>query len=460
MTSAVREWVRGRLRGALLAAALLAAGAALPGCGGPPREVAPPPPAPGEPAPPEPPALDLAGADPAVVRAVEAARAAVAESPQSAAAWGRLGMILLTHGLPVEASNACFAEAERLDAKEPRWPYFQGRVLLATDPEAGVGKLRRAAELCGDAPEAPRLRLAEALLEQGRHDEAAEQFRAVLRQHPDSARAHLGLGRLAYHRDDLRASLDHLERAAADVSARKAARVLMAEVHQRLGHKAAARELLDRVAHLPDDPAWPDPFLEEAARLRTGKQSGLARADELIREGQAAEALDLARGLVRDYPDSEWAWVMLGRALLLRNDAPAAEEALRRAVGLAPDSAEPHFYLGVALFGRKKYAEAAGCFRKAGQLKPDFALAHYNLGHCLKEEGDAVGAIAAFRAAVSRKPDYAPAHTNLGELLARGGQYAEAVSHLRQAVQLNPADPHARALLDEALARGAGSKAP
>src|SRR5437762_728489 len=74
--------------------------------------------------PPVPPMVDLTGVDPAVCRAVEAARTAVLQSPKSADAWGKLGMVLMCHGLPVEASKACLVQAERLDPRQPRWPYL------------------------------------------------------------------------------------------------------------------------------------------------------------------------------------------------------------------------------------------------------------------------------------------------------------------------------------------------
>ena len=50
----------------------------------------------------------------AIVAALAQARAAVQESPRSAAAWGRLGMVLAAHDFRAEA-NACLAQAERLD---------------------------------------------------------------------------------------------------------------------------------------------------------------------------------------------------------------------------------------------------------------------------------------------------------------------------------------------------------
>src|SRR5437660_2634930 len=43
----------------------------------------------------EPPTLELEGVDPAVVRAIETARAAVKQSPRSGQAWGQLGKVLL-----------------------------------------------------------------------------------------------------------------------------------------------------------------------------------------------------------------------------------------------------------------------------------------------------------------------------------------------------------------------------
>src|SRR5437879_6017209 len=109
---------------------------------------------------PEQPSLDLSGADPAVITAVEAARGAVRQSPSSANAWGQLGMILSAHTFPSEA-NACFLQAEQLDPREPRWPYYQGTELCLNDSEVAIAKLQRAAELFGSAFDGARLRLGE-----------------------------------------------------------------------------------------------------------------------------------------------------------------------------------------------------------------------------------------------------------------------------------------------------------
>jgi tetratricopeptide (TPR) repeat protein len=396
--------------------------------------------------------LDLTGADPAVITAIEAARNAVRQSPRSASAWGQLGMILSAHTFPVEA-NTCFLQAEQFDPREPRWPYYQGTEMCLNEPEAAIAKLQRAAELFGSRFDGARLRLGELLLRQGRQDEAEDQFLRVLHQNSENARADLNLARIARERGDLQASLEHLNRSRGDFHTQKASHILLAEVHQRLGNETAASEERQQAAKLPKDADWPDPLVEEVTRLRTGKQVRLAAAAQLISQGRVREATAALQRIVQDYPDSDWAWLLFGRALLGQKNLTAAEPALRTAVKLAPASTEAHFYLGTVLLLQGSPQTAADCFRKATAIKPDFAEAHHNLAHCLLRQSDPAGAIEAFRAALSCKPDYAEAHLDLAGILAKQGRSAEALSHLRYAAELNPADPRPKKLLEQVQKR-------
>jgi tetratricopeptide (TPR) repeat protein len=280
---------------------------------------------------PLPPAVDLIGVDPAVQRAGEAARAAVIHNPGSAYAWGKLGMVLVGHGFPVEASDACLAQAERLDSRQPCWPYLRATSLIPTDLEAAIPKLQRAVELCDCDPDAPRLELGEVLLEEGRFDEAAEQFLRVLERHTDNVRAFLDLGRAAFERGELSESMTYLHRSEVDVHTRKAAHTLLAQAHERLGNKPAAEEALRRAAGLPKDMAWPDPFQEKINEVQVGKQTALVRANNLLLTGRYPDAIGLLQQTVQDYPDSDKAWEMLGTAYVGVKDLPAAEQALGRA---------------------------------------------------------------------------------------------------------------------------------
>src|SRR5438067_9748424 len=105
-----------------------------------------------------PPTIDLRGADPVVAQAIEQARTEVRQQPRSAVAWGRLGTLLAVHDF-ADPATICFAQAERLDPIEPRWPYFHGITLQKEDPSAALPFLHHAMEQFGNEA-APRLRTA------------------------------------------------------------------------------------------------------------------------------------------------------------------------------------------------------------------------------------------------------------------------------------------------------------
>ncbi len=90
---------------------------------------------------PAPPEVDLAGVDPAVVKAVEQAQQGVRQEPQSALAWGRLGMILVVHEFHTPGIF-CLEQAERLDPGNSLWPYAQALVHVTVgNHEAALPKL-------------------------------------------------------------------------------------------------------------------------------------------------------------------------------------------------------------------------------------------------------------------------------------------------------------------------------
>lgn len=406
-----------------------------------------------------PPTAEQERIDPAVRQAIGSARAAVQQDPQSAAAWGKLGMVFLAHELPAQA-NISFAQAERLDSREPRWPYYQAVSLTSGQPEAAIPKLRRAAQLCGQDCIPCLLRLAELLLQHGAWDEAETHFRQVLRQEPNNPVAALGLARVYRAQGKQEEAVAQAGRAAGDVHTAKASQLFLAQVYARIGKQAEAIAARREAARLHEDVPWPDAFAEEVTRLSTGKQARISQADQFLGQNRPHEAITVLQDVVRDYPDADWAWLLLGRAFLTARDLSAAERALRRAAQLAPGSLLVHYHLGIVALVKKDYSEAAASFRKALQLQPDFALAHGDLGTCLFLQGDRAGAEEAFRMALRCKPDYAQAHAGLGELLSAQQRNVEAIGHLKQAVELNPSDAHAAKLLERIQARSGNSGVP
>jgi tetratricopeptide (TPR) repeat protein len=363
---------------------------------------------------PEPPRPDLTDVDPEVVESIAAAQERVRQQPRDATAWGRLGKVFRAHDFGNEA-NRCFREAERLDPQEPRWPYLLGMTLVMTDPDAGIPCLERAIERAAEKALGPRLRLAEVLLERGRLDEAQAHLDRARRRAAGDPRVQLGLGRLAVQRGQWKAALEHLEYCLEDEHSRRLAQTLRAEALGRLGETEAARSAQQEAGRLPEDQAWPDPFVLEVLSLQCGLPFRLQRADELFAAQRPDEAIRLLEQTVTRYPQSAAARLKLGKFWRQLGRLAQAEQAFQDSLRIDPDSAEAWFYLGTVQ-GLERPREAADSFRRAIHLKSDHALAHFNLGLCLKKLNDRNGAADEFRAALRCQPDFAPARQALEEL--------------------------------------------
>lgn len=401
---------------------------------------------------PRPPEVSLAGLDPQVVKAVQDARAEVLDRPRSAPAWGKLGMVLAAHDLRAEAMD-CFAVAERLDPRDPRWPYLQGIGRSLGDPPAAVPKLRQTVALCGSKPDAPLLWLSEVLLEQGAEAEAERGFRDVLKADPQNARAHLGLARLEFGRDRVRECLDHLQFAVNDRRKRQAATMFLAQVARRAGDRAAAARYAAQAEAMPPDPTWPDPYVEEIDRLRTGLQARVSRGERLLEEGRIDDALATLLQATRDYPAAESAWLALGKAQLRQRNWGTAERALTRAISLAPGLGEAYDLSGVALLEQGQVAEAERRFQKAIELKPDDAWGYFNLGRCALRRSKRDDAVHWFQAALRSKPNAMEARRELAALLVAAGRYREATEQLGFVLQATPGDAQAQLVWQQLVRR-------
>jgi tetratricopeptide (TPR) repeat protein len=370
---------------------------------------------------PQPPAVDTSSREPEIAAAITAAQEKVRQRPRSGDAWGRLGMILLAHAFEAEADE-CFAHAERFSPGEPRWPYFRGLMKEQHNPEA------------------------ELLVNQGHRDEAAAEFRRVLREEPDDPRAHLGLGRLLYQQGDLDGSLKHLRRAAAAVPNLRATHALLAEIYKRRQEREDEEQEL-ALLESSQDLEWSDPYKDELIKLQVGVEAQLKRAAQLAHQGRKEEAVRVLMTAVQAAPNSFQARLQLARGLVRTGNMAGAEEQLRAALHLEPDSFEVLAELGVLLQKRGAYRDAAECYQRVLTLQPAQAMAHFHLANCREQLGDRVGAIASLRTATRSKPEFALAHKVLGRLLAETNQDAEAQEQLQYALRLQPDDAQAQELL-------------
>jgi tetratricopeptide (TPR) repeat protein len=385
--------------------------------------------------------------DPAVATQISEAVAAVRNSPRNGTAWGHLGMVLHAYQFQEEA-RICFANAQQLNQTEPRWPYFEGVILLASNPEAGLQKLARAVELCPSTPDTPRLQYARGLLEYGRLDQAEEQFRELFTRNRSHAPALLGLARIKHARGQSQEATDYVKRCLESPYAAQTAYLLLAAVQAKTGNAQAAQAATAFANNLPEDKSWPEPYTDEILALQVGSRQLVDHAERALKLNNLDDAEKVISRLVKGYSSSPQTWLLAGRLHLERKECVAATEAFRRHLALAPESVNGCAQLGMALLCEEKYPEAIPMLERAVQLKPDFAQGHFNLGFARARAGQGASAVAAFRDAIRCSPNFVEPYITLADLLGQMGEVEEALSLLQRARVIDPADPRPQVVLE------------
>jgi tetratricopeptide (TPR) repeat protein len=377
------------------------------------------------------PELDLTGVEPAVAEMIAAARQAVNDAPESAPAWGNLGMVLMAHGRNADAVK-CLTRAAQLDPTEPRWPYLAATA-EEIEPEAALANLRAAVACAGEAVE-PELLLAERLLQVGRLKEAEQHFGNVRQRAPDHPRWQLGLGRLQLESGRLDEARRSLRESAKSPFSRKASWELLAEIEQRSGNAAAARQAQAKAAASPPDAPWPDPYYTEVASLIRSRESLLQRVEEYHRQGRPEEGRVLFNQLARAYPDVYF--LALGRRQAEQGELAEAEQSFRKAAELAPEWTEPWLELAGLLLEQKQAAECDGLLRRVTELEPAHAQAWRLWGRCALLQEKPEEARRRFETALQYAPHDAAGHRELADLLSELEEHDDAEVHRNRAEQL------------------------
>ena len=206
-----------------------------------------------------------------------------------------------------------------------------------------------------------------ALHREGRLDEAACGYRAVLAVHSD-------------HPDSLH---------------------LLGVIAQQQGRPLEAEPLMVRaLARRADDGVDDGTMRHNLA----GVLRSLGRLDEAVVHQRRAVAL---------LPDWACAHNHLGVALHELGCFDEAMACYQRALTLDPEDASGHNNLGVAYQDQGELDQALACYRRALNLDPGYADAGNNLGNALKEQGRAAEAVVCYEALLETRPELSFVRSNL-----------------------------------------------
>lgn len=415
---------------------------------------------------------DLGDAQSAVLQAVAEARARLLAAPDSAAAWGELGMVYDAHGYG-DVGLQCYAEAEERAPEDFRWPYLAGLLLRDKDARAAAAALERAIEGGAGFP-AAWWNLGNVQLDLGDLAAASDSMARAAALAPNSPETFIGLGRVALLEGDAESAIERLESALALDPNNAEAHGFLAQAYARTGRDADA----DRHARLADyhdqgeDRSMADPVLTEMIGKGVSTRWLTRRARALHEEGKIGEAAALFAQALEDAPNDPAALVGLGVSLQAGGETARARDHYRRALQLEPKNVEALSNLGLSLaqLGDPNGAEAQ--YRRALEIEPGNVATRLNLGLLLLDQGKAAEARALAEAVLLDRPAelraldlLARAQTAAGDLeaadeawrhltdldalsesawtawadmLMRGGWHAEALARLREARALMP----------------------
>jgi tetratricopeptide (TPR) repeat protein len=353
----------------------------------------------------------LAGSVQAQIRARHSALAAKLAAPDTpsaelGAAFGEMGRLLMA--AQSEAAEPYFINAQVLDPRDHRWPYYLAHLARRRgDLARAASQFEQVLEL-QPAEVAAAFWLGDIHLAQGNPDAAEPRFAAVLERQPNSLSARFGLGRVALAKQQYRRAVEYLEDVLTRDPQAAGAHYPLALAYSGLGDAANAdRHLKQRREHdiLPADPL-------------------MVEIDELLESAQTFESAGI-RALDRQ----EW------------NEAAAQ---FRRGLEVEPENAALRHRLGTALYMRGEHAAARAEFERILRSAPEFARAHYSLGVLEAGDGRYAEAVKYFATAVRHQPDYTEARLRWAGSLRAMQRPGESLDHYDRVLAVNPANAEAR----------------
>lgn len=223
---------------------------------------------------------------------------------------------------------------------------------------------------------------------EGRLDEAQALCQEILAKNQAATDAHLLLGKILLHRQELANAELHLAQAVVGKPEDMEAYVLLARVQYLQGKQSTAIDTLKRA--LERDP--------QAKSIRA------QLLEYFLAERRSEEALQLAqKGLDID-PSDVVMLAALGRLKMSLKDPQGAEDAFKRLIAQRPDLPLGYFELGRLYHAQRRLDDAERAYRQAALRDPQWPEPYRALAALLKAQGDTEQAVQELRKAYSETP--------------------------------------------------------
>jgi tetratricopeptide (TPR) repeat protein len=345
-----------------------------------------------------------------------------------------------------DVAEPAYRNAEMLQPRDMRWPYYLGHVYRAEGESLkAIDAFDRA--LAANPSDVPTLVwLGRMHLEQGDADKADALFSKAASIPPRSLAPVAGLGQVALARRDYSGAVQLLEEALAIDPRAASLHSPLAVAYRGVGDRARAEAHTKqwRNTELP----MVDPLLEA---LDVSLDSGLSyelqgvaaleerdfkKAEELFRKGVDLTTAKTALGRSLRHK--------LGTALALSGDVPGALDQFAEVVRFAPPAAldEPaakaHYSLGVVNAGSGQMDDAIRHLTASVGYDPNYVEARVALADALRRTGQVEASLPHYAEAFRISPFLTQARFGYAIGLVRLGRYVEARDALVESVRVQP----------------------
>jgi protein O-GlcNAc transferase len=157
-----------------------------------------------------------------------------------------------------------------------------------------------------------------------------------------------------------------------------------------------------------------------------------------FKDGFNDEAEKFALLLIKEHPDNQLCWKILGEVLKLQNKISESLDPCQKAVDLKPKDPEAHNNLGNTFWALGRTKDALVSYKKAIDLKPDFSNAHNNIGVIFKDMDRLDDALMCFKKAIKLNPKNILAFNNLALILRISDKLKEAELCYKKIILIDP----------------------
>ncbi|MEX0721446.1 MAG: tetratricopeptide repeat protein [Balneolaceae bacterium] len=174
----------------------------------------------------------------------------------------------------------------------------------------------------------------------------------------------------------------------------------------------------------------------------------LNKGFELLQEKEIDYALDVARELQEEQPDSPEAFYLEALVMQQLNQWDISISAVEKAIELAEDNAVYYNLRGHILLQKEELKKAEKDFDKAIELD-DNSAAHRNKVLIMLMTDRGQEAIPYLITRIKQDPQDAENWILMGDMIQKGGQEDKARTYYEQALKIDPDNQYARRQLEE-----------